>query len=306
MQQQVVADPYGSRTGSHWEIVGREDPVVGGGDDVYEGGHALQAEQVKRFARDGFHHAPALYSETQAGELLAEANRLAQAVAGPRPGVVIEPGSNVVRSLFRIHRTSDAFRAVAEDRRLLDVATQLLGSDVYIHQSRINFKPAFDGKEFFWHSDFETWHIEDGMPRMRAVSVSISLTDNNEFNGPLMVVPRSHHSYVRCVGATPENHFEQSLKKQQYGVPSREAMCRLVERGGIAAPKGPPGSALFFDCNLMHGSGGNLSPYPRTNLFLVYNSVENALVEPFGDRPPRPEYLAERDFAPIGAARKPQ
>jgi len=283
---------------SHWEAVGREDPVVWGGGSDADSSNALNREELKRYERDGHHHAPHLFPEIEATELLAEANRLAADVTGPRPGVVVEPGGNVVRSLFRLHRTNERFRAVAQDPRLVDVARQLLGSDVYVHQSRINFKPAFDGKEFFWHSDFETWHVEDGMPRMRAVSVSISLTDNNEFNGPLMVVPESHQTYVRCVGATPENHFEQSLKKQEYGVPSREAMCELVERGGITAPKGRPGSALFFDCNLMHGSVGNLSPHPRTNLFLVYNSVDNAVVEPFGDRPPRPEYLAEREVPP--------
>lgn len=295
MTTQAVADPYWSRAQNQWEAVNREEPVVWGDGAGAGQGNAIACEEVELFERNGFHHTTKLFSEAEAAALLSEADRLAAAVTGPERGVVIEPGSNVVRSLFRIHRNNEVFRAVAEDSRLVDVARQLLGSDVYVHQSRINFKPAFDGKEFFWHSDFETWHIEDGMPRMRAVSVSISLTDNNEFNGPLMVVPHSHRTYIRCVGATPENHHEQSLKKQEYGVPSREAMCQLVEAGGIAAPKGPPGSALFFDCNLMHGSNGNLSPYPRTNLFLVYNSVDNALVEPFGPRPPRPEYLAERE-----------
>jgi len=300
MTVQAVADPYWSRNESHWEAVDREDPVVWGDQTSIDSPSRLGSEAIALYEQDGFHHARELFSQAEVVELLAEANRLAEAETRPKPGVVIEPGSNVVRSLFRLHRTNEMFRAVAHDPRLVDVARQLLGSDVYVHQSRINFKPAFDGKEFFWHSDFETWHIEDGVPRMRAVSVSISLTDNNEFNGPLMVVPQSHWTYVRCVGATPENHFEHSLKKQEYGVPSREAMLQLVDRGGIVAPKGPPGSALFFECNLMHGSVGNLSPYPRTNLFIVYNSVENAVVEPFGDRPPRPEYLAEREVLPIG------
>ena len=299
MPQQAIGDPYWSRTESQWEAVARQDPVVWGDGAGTGLDKALTFEEVKLFERDGFHQAPILFTDKEAAELLAEAERLAAAVDGPRPGVVLEPGDNAVRSLFRIHRSNDMFRAVAKDPRLVDVARQLLGSDVYVHQSRINFKPAFDGKEFFWHSDFETWHIEDGMPRMRAVSVSISLTDNNEFNGPLMVVPGSHWTYIRCIGATPDDHFEQSLRKQEYGVPSREAMCLLVDRGGIIAPKGAPGSALFFECNLMHGSGGNLSPYPRTNLFIVYNSVDNAVTEPFGVTPPRPEFLRERDVVPV-------
>lgn len=30
----------------------------------------------------------------------------------------------------------------------------------------------------------------------------------------------------------------------------------------------------------MHGSSDNITPYPRSNLFIVYNSVQNALVRP--------------------------
>lgn len=300
MTMQAIADPYWSRTQINSEIVEREDPVLWNDGDGTEGLAALSRDEVIAYERDGYHHASNLFSEEEACSLLDEAKRLATAVDGPGPGIVIEPGSNAVRSLFRLHSTSDTFRDVAKDPRLVDVARQLLGSDVYVHQSRLNFKPAFDGKEFFWHSDFETWHVEDGMPRMRAVSVSISLTDSNEFNGPLMVVPGSHKRFVRCVGVTPEDHFEQSLKKQEYGVPSRDAMRQLVDEGGITAPKGRPGSGLFFECNLMHGSSGNLSPYPRTNLFIVYNSVENAAKKPFGGTPPRPEFLGEREVVPIG------
>jgi ectoine hydroxylase len=297
MSPHAIADPYWSRTATDWEIADRADPVVWGNGARSE--HALDTQSLQRLEQEGFHFAAGLFSPQEAARLLARAEQLAADVDPRQPGVVVEPGKNAVRSLFRIHRTHEAFRAVAQDPRLLDVARQVLGSEVYVHQSRINFKPGFDGKEFFWHSDFETWHVEDGMPRMRALSVSISLTDNNEFNGPLMVVPGSHRKYVRCVGATPADHFRDSLRKQEYGVPAREAMCALVEDGGIAAPKGPPGSALFFECNLMHGSGGNLSPYPRTNLFIVYNSVENAVADPFGGLPPRPEFLSERDVVPV-------
>jgi ectoine hydroxylase len=299
MQQQAIADPYWSRTEVTGESVDREDPVIWHDEGRAEIEVEQRRAELNHFERKGFRHAPALFSEVEAAQILAEAKRLADEVEGPRPGVVVEPGSKAVRSLFRLHQYNDVFQDVAKDPRLVEFARQVLGSEVYVHQSRINFKPAFNGKEFFWHSDFETWHVEDGMPRMRAMSVSISLTDNNEFNGPLMVVPGSHTTYVRCVGATPENHFEHSLKKQEYGVPSLEAMRQLVDRGGIVAPKGRPGSALFFDCNLMHGSAGNLSPYPRTNLFIVFNSVENGVTAPFGGMRPRPDFLSERDIVPV-------
>jgi ectoine hydroxylase len=44
----------------------------------------------------------------------------------------------------------------------------------------------------------------------------------------------------------------------------------------------------------MHGSSSNISPYPRSNVFLVFNSVENRLAEPFSGQKPRPDYIASR------------
>ena len=104
-----------------------------------------------------------------------------------------------------------------------------------------------------------------------------------------------------CVAVPkPEDHYKQSLKKQEYGVPDDESLSLLAERGGIVAPTGPAGSAMFFDCNTMHGSNSNITPHPRTNVFFVYNSVENALQEPFCGLEPRPGHVATREsFAPL-------
>jgi len=194
-----------------------------------------------------------------------------------------------------VHRTSEPFARAAEHPAIIDLVTRILDDDVYVHQSRINYKPAFTGREFYWHSDFETWHAEDGMPRMRAVSLSLSLTPSEPTNGPLMVMPGTHRTFVSCAGETPPNHFEESLVEQQVGTPDRETLTLFAKHHGIAAPTGPAGSAVLFDCNLMHGSNGNITPFPRTNLFIVYNAVSNRLQEPFCGRPPRPEFVGARE-----------
>ena len=281
-------DPYYSRQSEQWEAAPRLEST---GSDAPG---PLTTDEVWKYAQDGFLFIPQLFSLDDVAEMLAEGERLAKDWPDGRPGIIREPDANIVRSIFRLHHHSEKFQQVFSDPRLVTRAQQLLGSDVYIHQSRINYKPAMNGREFFWHSDFETWHVEDGMPRMRALSVSIFLTESHEFNGPLMVIPGSHETYIRCAGKTPENHYEQSLRKQEYGVPTQDALQQLLAGREIVAPKGTAGAVVFFDCNLMHGSSGNLSPDPRVNLFTVYNSVDNGLQTPFCDRPPRPEYLAER------------
>ena len=130
-----------------------------------------------------------------------------------------------------------------------------------------------------------------------ALSCSLLLTKNNACNGPLMLVPGSHRHFIACQGETPEHHYLSSLKKQEYGVPDPISLQLLVEQGGIRAMTAGAGSVVFFDCNAMHGSNGNISPWPRANVFMVYNSVENRLVAPFHGMKPRPEHIAARQSA---------
>lgn len=285
-------DAYPSRVEPQPRLLERVDPVV---YDKTLRQSVISAEQLDAYDRNGYLFLESFFSEQEVRALQDELKRVWREAEGDdRAEIIREPDSDAVRSVFAVHRDNAVFRKLSEHERLTAVVKQILGSDAYIHQSRINFKPGFTGKDFYWHSDFETWHVEDGMPRMRALSCSIALEDNNPFNGPLMVIPGSHRRFVSCVGETPEHHYKDSLRKQQYGIPDEDSLTRLAAEGGVEAPVGKAGSVLLFDCNLMHGSSSNISPYPRSNVFLVYNSVENRLVDPFPGQRPRPEYIASR------------
>jgi ectoine hydroxylase len=293
-----MVDRYPSRILPTPTIVDRLDPIVWG--ESKQDGAPLAPADIESFKRNGYLAFARFFTPEEVGRLTA-ALATAWHAAGRSDGdmIVREPDSDIVRSVFAIHESDAVFRDLLHDPRLAGIAAQLLGSPVYIHQSRINYKTGFRGKEFYWHSDFETWHTEDGMRRMRAISISIALSDNHAVNGPLMLIPGSHKHYVTCVGATPEDHFRESLRRQAIGTPDDGSLRWLVEQGGIDAPTGPAGSIVLFDCNTMHGSNGNITPYPRSNIFAVYNSVENALVQPFGGTPPRPDFIASRKVTPI-------
>jgi len=275
-------------------ILARLDPVVY--EQAPAGAAALSAAQRDAYRENGFLLMPELFSQAEVERLYNEMHAMREDFAEKgRPEVIAEPGSGDVRSIFNVHRLNDMFANLVRDPRVLDVARNILGSDVYIHQSRINYKPGFKGKEFYWHSDFETWHSEDGMPAMRALSCSILLTDNDELNGPLMLIPGSHRHYISCMGETPDDNYKKSLRKQETGVPDDVLLRYLADLGGIASCKGKAGSVVFFDCNTMHGSNGNITPYPRSNVFFVYNSIENQLQAPKGGLKPRPEFVATRE-----------
>ena len=292
-----MQDNYPTRTAAEPQVLERHDPVAwqAWGEDA-----PLSREQVRHYEQHGYLVLENVFSPTELAALQGETRHLlADQAALADETVITEPGSREVRSIFAIHEQNPLMARLAADERLAGVASFLLDDAVYVHQSRLNYKPGFTGKEFYWHSDFETWHAEDGMPRMRALSMSVLLADNTPDNGPLMVIPGSHRSFVACVGETPDDHYRESLKKQEYGVPDQQSLADLARDHGIVAPVGPAGTVILFDCNMMHGSNGNITPFPRSNAFLVFNAVSNRLDKPFAAAAPRPDFIAARQFAPV-------
>ena len=238
-----VSDIYPSRNGKPDAIIERKDPVV---YSSQPDNSPVAYDLIKKYEQNGFLIINNIFSD---GEIRCFQDELERLRDAPeirlKDEAIIEPGSGEVRSVFAVHNISPVFKKLASDRRLAAIAEYILGDHVYIHQSRVNYKPGFRGKEFYWHSDFETWHVEDGMPRMRALSMSIILTDNYEYNGPLLLIPKSHLDFVICSEETPANHFKRSLKKQEYGIPCDNILEKLIRRSGIFAATGNSGSVII-------------------------------------------------------------
>lgn len=290
----LAEDRYPTRHGGAPAMLRREEPVL------WQGWHAsapLSSTQCRQWRDQGFLVLPDLLTAGEVDILGREATRLqADRSLLKAESAIREADSKDLRSLFQPQKYSGAVAKLLRDDRLLDIAEFLLDSEVYAHQSRINYKPAFRGGGFYWHSDFETWHAEDGLPLMRTVSMSILLTDNTSANGPLLLVPGSHRWFLSCPERTPEGNFRKSLRDQRIGIPG-DTMIATLASDGIHACTGHAGTVVVFDCNTLHGSANNISPWPRSNLFFVYNSTENLPGAPYCGRAPRPSFVAERrDF----------
>jgi len=291
-----VTDLYPSR-GATEVAIPRQDPVVWSAPGAVG---PIPGPDLQSFERDGFLAIDQLIGADEVDVYQRELERLVT-----DPGIradersIVEPKSQEIRTVFEVHRISEVFANLVHDERIVGRARQILGSDVYVHQSRINVKPGFGASGFYWHSDFETWHAEDGLANMRTVSVSIALTENYDTNGGLMIMPGSHQTFLGCAGATPKDNYKRSLQMQDAGIPSDGALTKMASEYGIKLFTGKAGSATWFDCNCMHGSGDNITPFPRSNVFIVFNSVENKAVEPFAAPVRRPEFIGARDFTPV-------
>ena len=245
----------------------------------------LNPQQLESFDRDGYLFFPSLFSRDEIRVLTDEVPQL---FAQHRPENVREKGAEAVRTNFAAHLYSLPFARLARHPRMIEPVMQIFGEAVYMHQFKINGKMAFDGDVWQWHQDYGTWKRDDDMPEARAMNVAIFLDEVNEFNAPLMFIPGSHK-----VGVVDAEHDVATTSYPLWTI-DHETIGRLVARGGIVAPKGPPGSMILFHSCLVHASTANLSPWNRVSVYLSLCAVSNHI-----RRFKRPEYIAHRDFAPL-------
>jgi len=273
----------------------------------------LLRPDLESYRQNGFLVIKQLFSSSELNVLRAELPAIFGEDSARR---VLEKGGGAVRSVFASHLTNRVFDHMSRLERLVGPAKQLLESEVYIHQFKINAKVALEGDQWEWHQDFLYWQKEDNMPAPRVLTAVLFIEEVNEFNGPMLIIPGSHlevvdvdvHQKYRGTGngngnSNGKDHLVQPswattlTADLKYKI-DKDILRELVEKNSIRAITGPAGTVMFFHGNLFHASGNNLSPWDRFTVFVSYNSVENALEEKVN---PRPEFIAARDFRPISS-----
>lgn len=244
----------------------------------------LTDAQITEFDREGYVFLPNLFSADEVAVLRREADAI---YATDRKEVWRE-STGAPRTAFAAHTYNEAYRRLGRHPRLVEPVRQLLRGDVYMHQFKVNAKAAFDGDVWQWHQDYGTWQRDDGMPEPRAMNIALFLDEVTAANGPLLFIPQSHTAGVYEAG--------HDLETTSYPLWTldRETVSMLAETGGCVAPTGAAGSVLMFHGNLVHASPPNISPFPRTIVYLSLCEVSNHITK-FN----REEWIAHRDFDPI-------
>jgi len=249
----------------------------------------LNETQIAEFEERGYLFFPSLLD---AAEVAALQKALPEIMKRPGPEVVRESGDpTAARLVFGAHVFSEPYRRLSLRPRLVNPVRQLLGDEVYLHQSRINPKQGFGGGNAWdWHQDYPPWHKIDGMPRPKCIMASVFIDECSAVNSPLLVVPGSQRHGLL------ESKLHDDAKGKGYELHHIDhvTMERLAEEGGIEALVGPAGSVALVHCNVVHGSANNVSPWRRAILYLIYNAVSNACT---GTQ--RLWYQNNRDFTPL-------
>ncbi|MGW0532201.1 phytanoyl-CoA dioxygenase family protein [Streptomyces sp. NPDC003032] len=252
----------------------------------------LSPDQMAQYRETGFLVLESLFDPSEVEALVDgfEADCLT-----PGPQRILEENDEAVRAVYASHERRREFATLVRTPRLLGPARQLMSDHLYVYQFKINAKPAFGGDKWAWHQDFLAWKLADNLLEPRQVNVGLFLDEVTEFNGPLIFLPGSHRSGLLRDFRNASTRSSQHLDPDDIALRPAQ-MSDLVDRHGMVSPKGPAGSVILFDPEIVHGSAPNMSPFPRRLLIATYNDVTNVPV-PLGE--PRPPYVVGRDTAPL-------
>lgn len=215
----------------------------------------------------------------------------------PSAHQVLEDDGLTLRSVYGFHR-QPAFRLwLSHQAWLRDLLHELLETEVYLYQSKINLKNRLASSVWPFHRDFPFWREFDGVPDCRMVNVAIHLDDVTPDCGPLKLLPASHQAFLarEAHGTQPQYSLKASAGADLAFSFSDEEVSDMRQRFGEVSVEGARGSALVFHPQIVHGSDASIRNRSRRVMLLTFNACDNRPTRPQA----RPEFLCERDFSPV-------
>lgn len=231
----------------------------------------LSEQQVRHYDEQGYLVLHGLLSPAEVRVLQEDAGMLRTPQRGHPDANVYEKDGTTLRAAWGVEIDSHACAAAMRMPRILGPVCQLAGEDVYLYQSRLNYKVARSGDVFQWHQDYGSW-VEDGVPHgghRQMLSVLILLDDTRHESGPLRFIPGSHRD-----GLISSQYDTTTTSYALHVVPDA-TVDQLVERGGVVECTGPAGTLVLFGGCLVHGSQRNATEHDRRNLYFAYNVCSN-------------------------------
>jgi hypothetical protein len=148
-----------------------------------------------------------------------------------------------------------AFLNYARDPNILDMAAQVIGSDIALWNMSFFAKPAHNGKKTPYHQDGEYWPIRP----LATCTVWIAVDDATVENGCLKLIPGSHKDKRLMAHEQrndPELTLQQELVPNEFDESTAENL--VLEAGQMS----------LHDIYLAHGSNINTSDKPRRGMTL--------------------------------------
>jgi non-heme Fe2+,alpha-ketoglutarate-dependent halogenase len=230
----------------------------------------LTAAQVRSFEQDGCLGPLTLCSEDEMGRIRRWIDRSGfMHRASPIYGAASPRGSAEQRDW---HLVLPEIHELCTHPGLVAVMEALLGPDLLLWRSQFMRKES-GGAALGWHQDgsFPGQSVVPSVSPMKTVSAWIAIDEARVENGCVWVVPGTHNEtldYVRRDVDRGQGLFNRGFEIE-YAVSSARATPMVLK----------PGQFMVFDCQTLHGSSHNPSPWRRLGLAVRYTSADVKVYE---------------------------
>jgi ectoine hydroxylase-related dioxygenase (phytanoyl-CoA dioxygenase family) len=227
----------------------------------------LTDEQVASYHRDGYIAVPGVID----AERVAALRRVTDAFVErsrdlSRSDQVFDldprhtAAAPVVRRIKNPADNDPLYAWVTLESPILDVVSELIGSSIRFHHSKLNLKGGLVGAPVEVHQDAAFYpHSNDDV-----LAVGLLLDDATASNGAMAVLPGSHRGPIYT-------HFD--ARGRFVGCMRDEDIARLDRRGAVLLDL-PAGSIHIHHYRLIHWSAPNTSPGDRRLLINAYAAAD--------------------------------
>ena len=233
---------------------------------------AVSEERLQQYDNEGLVLLRDLFSPAEIRLLQHEADWLGTPARGHPDANIYEKDGQTIRAAWAVERDSVICARALRLPRILGTVRQILGPDIYLYHSRLNYKIAGRGDVFQWHTDYMSWE-QDGVPRGGGhdmTSVMIVLDETAADSGPVRYIPGSHRS-----ADTIRSEYDTQTTSYAIHKVTDEKLNEVLAAQQAVECIEPAGTVAIFAPGLVHGSETNRSSRDRRNLYFVYNRLDN-------------------------------
>ncbi len=219
----------------------------------------LDPDEQSRYTENGYVVVSDLFPTEELRAVDAELDRLvAEATEKGTSGIGHAGGKRNEGWLLQLGLRSDVTRRFSQDERVLDLIEEIVNPGIAIYSAKLTAKMPKSTSVCHWHQD-NAYYNAHAASKTR-MSTWIPLTDVDEKNGCLWVVPGSHKDGIKEHG--------------QYGgqCPISMGPEDMEVEGAISCPV-MGGSIMLFHADLWHHSKGNATKNVRRAFIVSYQEA---------------------------------
>ena len=220
----------------------------------------VSRENLNEYDKNGYFFIKGLFSIEELQPLINESETFS---SHPSKFSVKDAQGNQAQLISWTHLANDFIGVLPRLKKMVSIPEQILDREVSHWHSKISFKNPGSKSGWDWHQDFGHWYRE-GCLSPDMLSIGIALTPMNQENGSLNFI-RCSHKFGR-IDHVPTGHSNSA--DPQY-------VTEALKRYEVVPCILNPGDAVVFHCNLLHGSGPNLTENHRSLIMCSYNALEN-------------------------------